>query len=419
MTKTFTIDDSLENKISFYLLAFFLAVLPFDRIYAELTLICFVLHTLFHINRQRARAIISPHNLVLYAVFFIGLIGLLWSGDKPQGIKDIQRQLAMILFPVALSATGLDLNRYKKSLLLIFGASCTIVIIYLYVDAIRIIAYNKMPLKSLFSPAFINHNFSDPIGIHATYMAMYIALSLAAFLHYVTIEKKQTTRWIYAAFIAIMLAGLVQLASRSVFITMAVFALVFPVFLTGRQKKIRWIIGVAGIAVIALVAVTQIDAFQKRYVATLKEDLSLTTFHNVQPESRAYRWEQALQLTYSSPVIGYGTGTEKKLLKERYFEKKLYRSYLQELNAHSQYISFLLKTGIIGLLVYLAALYMGFAAAWRSRDAVFSCFMLLIMIVGVSENILDVNKGVFFYAFFFSFFLPAGKPFGKLFRLVP
>jgi O-antigen ligase len=387
MSNPFIIQDSLENRISFYHLAFFLMLLPFDRIYSELILISFVLHTLFHITKERARNILSRQNLVLSAVFFIAVIGLIWSHDRPQGVKDLQRQLGLLLLPAALSATGLDLIKYKRKLLLLFGFSCSMIIVYLYIDALRIILYNKLPLKTMFSPVFINHNFSEPVGIHATYMAMYVALSLAAYLYYVSMEKRYWAKWVYAAFIAIMLAGLVQLASRSVFIAMAVFALVFPLFLTGREKKLRWILGVAALSLVALVAITQVDVF-----------------NNKQPESRAVRWEQALQLSYASPLIGYGTGSEKRLLKERYFEKKLYRSYLLQLNAHNQYISFLLKTGIIGLSVFLTVLVMGFIAAWRRRDAVFSCFMLLVAIVSISENILDVNKGIFFYSFFFSFF---------------
>jgi O-antigen ligase len=394
----------MENKISFYHLAFFLLLLPFDRIYSELVLISFVLHTLFHITKERARYIPSRHNLILFSVFFIGVIGMLWSHDREQGVKDLQRQLGLLLLPIALSATGLDLKKYKKNLLLLFGFSCSVVILYLYIDAFRIILYNKLPLKTIFSPVFINHNFSDPIGIHATYLAMYIALSLAAYFYYISMEKRYWLKWAYAIFIAIMLAGLVQSASRSVLIAMAVFALIFPFFLMNREKKLRWILGVIGLSVIAFVGITRIDAFQKRYVTTLKEDLLIESINNKQPESRAYRWEQALQLSYASPLVGYGTGSEKRLLKERYFEKKLYRSYLLQLNAHNQYISFLLKTGIIGLLVFLSVLIMGFITAWRTRDAIFSCFMLLITIVSVSENILDVNKGIFFYAFFFSLF---------------
>lgn len=443
MSNPFIIQDSLENRISFYHLAFFLMLLPFDRIYAELILISFVLHTIFHINKERARNILSRQNLVLFSVFFIAVIGLIWSHDRSQGVKDLQRQLGLLLLPAALSATGLDLIKYKKKLLLLFGFSCSVVVVYLYIDAFRIILYNKLPLKAIFSAAFINHNFSEPVGIHATYMAMYVGLSLAAFLYYVSMEKRYWAKCAYAAFILIMLAGLVQLASRSVFIAMAFFALVFPLFLTGREKKLRWLLGVAGLSLVALVAITQVDVFQKRYLVSLKEDLVIESINNKQPESRAVRWEQALQLCYASPLIGYGTGSEKRLLKERYFEKKLYRSYLLQLNAHNQYISFLLKTGIIGLSVFLTVLITGFIAAWRRKDAVFSCFMLLAGIVSISENILDVNKGIFFYSFFFSFFyhdlrgskgvqrrsrknpaahsksnLQAGKPFDRSKRLV-
>lgn len=35
----------------------------------------------------------------------------------------------------------------------------------------------------------------------------------------------------------------------------------------------------------------------------------------------------------------------------------------------------------------------------------FISFMLIIAVVSVSENVLDVDKGVMFYSFFFSFFM--------------
>jgi len=57
------------------------------------------------------------------------------------------------------------------------------------------------------------------------------------------------------------------------------------------------------------------------------------------------------------------------------------------------------------LLVYLGTLLFGFWAAFRRKDAVFFAFMLLIAVVSISENLLDVDKGIIFYAFFFTFFI--------------
>jgi hypothetical protein len=91
---------------------------------------------------------------------------------------------------------------------------------------------------------------------------------------------------------------------------------------------------------------------------------------------------------------------------------------LNELNAHKQYQSITLKTGVIGLFAFLLTLFYGFTIAWRHKDIFLAAFMIIIGIVSFSENILDVNKGIFFYAFFFSFFVMCSKPFDGFKRLV-
>jgi O-antigen ligase len=110
-------------------------------------------------------------------------------------------------------------------------------------------------------------------------------------------------------------------------------------------------------------------------------------------------------LIKQSPLIGHGAGSEIGLLQEKYFAKKFYSSYLHRLNAHNEYLSYLIKTGICGLAVYLATLVYGFKKSIRKRDVVFFSFMILIAVVSLSENVLDVDKGVMFYSFFFSFFV--------------
>ena len=121
------------------------------------------------------------------------------------------------------------------------------------------------------------------------------------------------------------------------------------------------------------------------------------------------RWEAILEIIKRSPLIGFGQGSEIQLLKEKYFQKKLYISYLNEFNTHNEYLSILMKTGILGLVLFLFVLYFGFASAWNKRDPLFLSFILLIVIVCISENLLDLNKGIFFYSFFFSLFLSGNK----------
>jgi O-antigen ligase len=92
------------------------------------------------------------------------------------------------------------------------------------------------------------------------------------------------------------------------------------------------------------------------------------------------------------------------LLKDQYWQQGLFRSYLAELNIHNQFLSMWIKTGIPGLAGLLLVYFAGCKRAWQLRDACFLSFMVLTIAVSLSENILDGNKGIFFFAFFFSLF---------------
>jgi O-antigen ligase len=416
MKQVFSIKDTLENKISYYHIAAFLLALPFDRFYSELILISFILHTLIHINKQKLRSILTTQTLLPASVFLTGTIGLLYSQDKAQGITDLQIQSAIILFPLSIAASGPDWKKYKMNFLLVFSFTCVFTILYLYIDAIRIILFNNLPLSFLFSQSFINHNFSSPIDIHATYLGMYCLLSLAIFLYSFLKATNNNRRIIYFLPILVLLAGLIQLASRSVLISAMVIAPCFPFLMLKGAKRINLVAAMVVAAVFVVLVILNITSFKMRYVAELKEDLAQTSINNEVLEPRIVRWQYILKLIEKSPVFGYGSGSEKRLLKETYFDNKLYNSYLHELNAHNQYLSITLKTGVWGLLIFLFTLLAGFAAALRNRDIIFGSFLIIICVVSFSENLLDTNKGIFFYSFFFSLFIQCGKPFDRLFR---
>jgi len=142
---------------------------------------------------------------------------------------------------------------------------------------------------------------------------------------------------------------------------------------------------------------------RSRYVSALSYDLALTA-HNQRFDSRLDRWRSTFGLIEKSPVIGYGAGTELGLLHEDFYARRYYNSFVNHLNAHNQYLSFWLKSGIGGLLIYIATLAFGFKQALKNKDLLFFSFIVLITAVSFAENLLDVDKGIIFYAFFFSFF---------------
>ena len=322
--------------------------------------------------------------------------------------KDIKMQssnLGILLFPVFLSLSNFNIDKYKLYLLEIFGLTCAVVILYLYFDAFHVIHYFHLPLSSIIKPDFLNQNFSAPIGLHATYLSMYATLSIATFL-LLYFNNPQLKNLKYIFYILILIIGLVQLSSRSVAVAAGIIlVIVVPFLLLGGKKKLQFLIISFAVSLITIAAITQVKSFKERYVNDLENDLSEYVHPGDNLESRALRWKLEWEVIQKSLFIGYGNGSEKYILKEKYFENKFYRSYLLELNAHNQYFSFMINTGIIGLLLYFYVLYFGFATAIKRKDFLFLSFMIIITIVSIPENILDVSKGVLFYSFFYSLFL--------------
>ena len=175
MKKFIFINDTLSNKISYYLLAWFLILLPFDHFYSEIVLSCFAIHTVIHLRKPQLAALYHKPAWIISAIFFLNLIAISYSNYRAEGFKDLTHQFGILLFPVCLSVTNMDLNKYKFILLEIFATTITCTILYLYVDAFRIIFYFHLPYYSIINQTLINQNFSAPIGLHATYLSMFVA----------------------------------------------------------------------------------------------------------------------------------------------------------------------------------------------------------------------------------------------------
>lgn len=405
MKELFLIRDNLGNKISFYHLAVFLVSLPFYRFYSHVVLISFAIHTLIHFNKLTLKPLFTKRTLILQSVFFVTVISSIYATNKTLAFNEWWLDVTILLIPVLFCINPLDLKKYYPQLLTIFSLGCAATIVYLYVNAIITIRFYDMPLSMVFSPAFTNHNFSQPIDIHATFFSLQIAVALVFTISALIKARRLTNRIFYSLIGLILLAGIVQLSSKSVFAALFLtINIALPLFLFQGVRRVRFITITASSTIIIAGLLFSSRTFRDRYITELKEDFSsLKTNQRVEP--RILRWGLAIELIEKSPVIGYGAGSEIPLLQDKYFAKKYYTSYLHHLNAHNEYISFMIKSGIWGLAVYILTLVYGFRIAIRKRDIVFFMFMMLLAVVSLSENILDVDKGVMFYSFFFPFFV--------------
>jgi O-antigen ligase len=406
MKEFFLINDSTENRITYVHLLLFLISLPFDRFYSELFLISLFIHTCIQLKKKNFLNISYKPLVLMQSVYLLTMAGTIYTMHPNIAFGLWEKQLAIILFPILFLLNPIDLKKYRGQLLYSFALVNVIVLLYLYYDAFSIIRYYKMPVSSIFSGLFFSHKFSAPIDMHATYLSLYCALSMVTIISFLFTKPGTLIQKLMASAAACILSiGLIQLGSRAVIISLlAVILFIVPSFIVQQRVRRNFIAITLLIVGIIASGIIISDGLNYRFIKSLKTDLSIDQQNLTISDPRAQRWELAWQLVKERPLTGYGTGDEVPLLKEKYFEKKFYDSYLHELNAHNQYLSFLIKGGLLALLVYLFTLAYFFRLALKTRNLYFASFLLLVIITGLSENLLNVNKGIFFYAFFLSFF---------------
>jgi O-antigen ligase len=405
MKKLFLINDSLANKVSYFHVMLLLLSLPFDRFYSHLILISLTIHTLINLNKKDIKPVFTLTNLILQSVFFVTVIGTLYTINKTQAFNEWSRQVVILLVPIIFCLNTLDLKKYKDNFLLVFALGCTATILYLYIQVFITIKYYHLPVSAVFSSAFTNHNFSEPIDMHATFFSMQIAVALVYLLYALVKETAIAQKTLYAFCCFVLIGGILQLSSKSVFAGLLIIVNVaLPYFLLTGKARVKYITVAASLSALIITGIYNMSSFKSHYITDLQKDLSKASANEL-TDPRLARWNVALQLAAQAPLVGHGSGSEIQLLKERFFQYKFYRSYLHGLNAHNQFISFFIKTGTWGVLVYLAILFFGFRVALSKNDLLLFSFMVIITVVSFSENYLDVDKGVFFYSLFFSLFM--------------
>jgi O-antigen ligase len=397
-------DAVKSEKLRFILVMLFVFCLPFDRFYSNIILMLLALTTLIDLSASKFKAI--PEQIWLFQlVFFLACMGYFFSYNKHEAGFMLEKQLTILLFPFILPLAITITNERIDVILRTLTLTCILSVLYLFSNVFYIIHLGGLPLNSMFSKEFFNHNFSAPLAIHAGYLSLYIAFSII-YLAKVFINQEDLFKKIAVLMcLSILFAGLFFLASRNIIIVTAlILCFVFPLYFI--NQKLLFFTSVIILLSVSLLTFSRIDYLKNRFSTDFVTEITLVdnaSKEYVGVEPRAQRWKAAMELVEESPLFGYGTGDEILMLKAKYMKKGFYISYLESFNAHNQYLSYLLKNGIVGLLIFMFAFGYYFWLAIKSKSYVFVSFLILLLIGFLTENILDANKGIFFFAFFNTF----------------
>ena len=119
-------------------------------------------------------------------------------------------------------------------------------------------------------------------------------------------------------------------------------------------------------------------------------------------------WKKSILLVKKHPFFGVGTGDVKDIFAQ---ELQIQASPLAgaDMRSHNQYLTFSIAFGAVGLLLILFSLIYPAMVLKKFKNSLFLVFFCIIILSMLSEDTLEPQDGVTFFAFFYSFLGGWGK----------
>jgi hypothetical protein len=125
-------------------------------------------------------------------------------------------------------------------------------------------------------------------------------------------------------------------------------------------------------------------------------------------------WKASLGIINDNWLTGVGTGDMNEAFQQQYEKMKTKLAPDQRWRSHDQFLSIFVGFGIFGLLWFLFAILYPAIKLGKFKDYFFLVFFIIAMLSMTTEDTIESQLAVTFFAFFYSFFLFARKEDDKI-----
>lgn len=341
----------------------------------------------------------SPMHILLLVFFLANFLSVFYTSDFQAYLHEVKLKLPLLLIPIGM--LDKELFKTRNVILLIsifivsaFGVSLLTGIHYL----LHREEINRMILASKPIPVFsgVNH-------IYFSIMLAFAAICGILFLVHGVFENKslRIITWIVTVANIFFLHTISARTGLLGFYFALGALLLYIIVLSG--KYLLGIIGISGIVILLVLAVTYVQPLNLRLQNT-REDIS----HYLNDDNPNYwsitmrliAWERTLDLIRENPVLGVGAGDLDHDLQKVYTENKTLLIPENRMGPHNQYLETWVCVGLAGLALLLAALILSLRNGIRQSN-LFDLLLTVIFIISMFfESILERQIGISFFGFF-------------------
>lgn len=237
--------------------------------------------------------------------------------------------------------------------------------------------------------------FLKVINIHHTYLSIYILFFVNIILASVLKNNQLKLNRKTSLFLSTLIFAFIILFMLGSKISMVIYLFFIGVYtVTFLSKKRRLII-----LTILPILIVSFLFFNKKIDTSYKSALNF----------RLEIWNESINSIKENPFFGNLKMSEKDVLNYHHYISGKYYLMDSDLNSHNQFLSILLKYGIVGSIILLFLMVNIFKTKnfTTSKDTIANLIGFLVIMFGTFyiENVLDRHHGVVFFSIFFNYYL--------------
>lgn len=400
-----------HNYIASFLLILVAVTMPLKNNINSMCLIITLGYFLAFILKKK-RKIEFNRIVLLFITPFIYLLFQFFNSETDIYYKNLIRFIPILAFPIIFYNLKGILELKKEMILKTFSIGMTLFSLFLIGVAVQR-QYNFSPDFSKINWYFFAYyDFSEALNIHPTYYGLYVSLSFHFFVSRIlSVNLDVKTKPTYVLCGIILFVTVFFLGSRAIlFCTIA--ALVFQIAVLYKKRSRKLVFTAAAISIgVFLIMMISFPIVRERMIDMtfkLKKEFSYAKYgknleYTGSLDARLDLWKCALHVSKRNIIFGNGFGYSQKRLNDCYFNNGMYKFRELDYQTHNQYMSFLVRGGIINLLLYLAILFIPLYLSYRTKDSLYGILICFIIVVSITENIMNRHWGIVFYGFMNSF----------------
>ena len=330
--------------------------------------------------------------LIPFGLYALMLVSLFWSINVKESIRGLERQLGLVLIPLAFICMPPITKETKKAILYYFSLGMAAFAVFFMLAAS--IAFVKTNDTSV----FFYHALVSALDLNAIYVSVLTSLCLVFLLF----KSKKTLITVLA--IAILSVFLLLLASKTIIVATFIL-LIFGLFKTFKRKTI--IVSLLVFTAILIGLILFPNPVKKRFdreikASNIEEVLSRKKFNKV------YDWTGTTIRLFQGRIFyemldeddafitGYGINTSQSKIIEKQKEYNLWQGYYTY-NFHNQYLQAFAETGIVGLVFIALFLIVLFKQYLATNDIFFLAVFFIMLAVFVTESYIWRQRGLYHF----------------------